>query len=764
MRPDSSSSEQVGRLDVFDQRLTPTPRSTTEPRPFALTGAALPVFASTIFISAFLLFLVQPMFAKLALPRLGGSPAVWNTCVLFFQSTLLFGYLYAHLSIKWLGLRRQVLGHALLLVLPLATLPLSAGEGQPQAGDSPVWWLLRMMAVNVGLPFFVVSTSAPLLQRWFGSLPIAAARNPYFLYAASNFGSMIALLGYPVLLEPTVGTRTQTWVWSGGYVLLVLLTLACVMVVRGSGATEVVEAAGAGEAAAAPTFAQRFKWLALSAVPSSLMLGVTTHISTDIAPVPLLWVLPLALYLGTFVLVFSDRQWLSPLWLTRLLPVLVHLCFLTILMNVHLWWLISLHLITFFVAAMVCHGELARLRPHPRHLTDFYIWMSLGGVLGGIFNSLVAPHVFTGVIEYPLALALAVLLRPSPQFGGPGRESLGFVIGLPGFVLVLVVALWMAMGRTDVPIQAPLFGLATVLAICYMLVNRTAFFGGVALFIVGVITFIGPTRSGALLFAGRSFFGVHRVTESADGGYHLLQHGSTVHGRQEMAAKDGCEPTGYYHPDSPIGQVFRASGRAFQNVALIGLGSGGLACYAATGSQWTFYEIDPLVEDIARDTRLFTFLQNAATRIDVVIGDGRLTLRQIPDGSQDLLVLDAFNSDGIPVHLLTLEAFDLYQSKLKPNGIIVTHISNRYLRLDPLLAAVAREAGLRALMNADVQIAPEVLETGRRLPSRWAIFARNDEAFGELVGRPGWTPPRMTSRVRPWTDDYSNVLQVLALQ
>ena len=525
MRPDSSSSEQVGRLDIFDQRLTATPRSKTEPRPFALTGAALPVFASTIFLSAFLLFLVQPMFAKLALPRLGGSPAVWNTCVLFFQSTLLFGYLYAHLSIKWLGLRRQVLGHALLLVLPLATLPLSAGEGQPQAGDSPVWWLLRMMAVNVGLPFFVVSTSAPLLQSWFGSLPIASARNPYFLYAASNLGSMIALLGYPVLLEPAIGTRTQTSIWSGGYLLLVGFTIACAVIVRGLGATELARGADAGEATNPPTYSQRFKWLALSAVPSSLMLGVTTHISTDIAPVPLLWVLPLALYLGTFVLVFSDRQWLSPLWTTRLLPMLVHISLLTILINVHQWWLILLHLVTFFVAAMVCHGELARLRPHPRDLTDFYIWMSLGGVLGGVFNSLIAPHVFVGVIEYPLALAVAALLRPSPQFSGSGKESLGFVVGLPGLVLVLVTALWMTIGRTGVPTTSILFGLTTGLAICYMLVNRTVFFGAVALLMVGLISFIGPAQTGALLFADRSFFGVHRVTKSADGSYHLLQHG-----------------------------------------------------------------------------------------------------------------------------------------------------------------------------------------------------------------------------------------------
>jgi hypothetical protein len=760
LRPDSSSPEQVGRLDLFDRPLTASDRSTPGPRTVALSRVALPVFASTIFVSAFLLFLVQPMFAKLALPRLGGSPAVWITCVLFFQSTLLFGYVYAHLSIKWLGPRRQVLAHALVLALPLATLPLSAGEGQPQPGDSPVWWLLRMLAANVGLPFFVVSTSAPLLQSWFGSLPIASARNPYFLYAASNLGSMIALLGYPVLLEPAVGTRMQTSIWSGGYLLLAGFTIACAAIVRSWGATERAREADASEAADAPTYAQRFKWLALSAVPSSLMLGVTMHISTDIAPVPLLWVLPLALYLGTFVLVFSDRQWLSPLWMTRLLPLLVHISLLTILVNVHQWWLIPLHLATFFVAAMVCHGELARLRPHPRHLTDFYIWMSLGGVLGGVFNSLLAPQLFTGVIEYPLALAVAALLRPSPQFSGAGRQSFGFVIGLPGFVLVLVTVLWMMMGRTGVPITSVLFGLATGLAICYMLVNRTAYFGAVALLMVGLISFIGPAQTGSLLFADRSFFGVHRVTKSADGSYHLLQHGSTVHGRQEVAAADRCEPSGYYHPATPIGQFFAKATTPFERVALIGLGSGGLACYAAPGAQWTFYEVDPLVERIARDPRFFTFLKNSPGQVSVILGDGRLTLQTAPSGEHDLVVLDAFSSDGIPTHLLTREAMALYLAKLRPDGVMAAHISNRYLHLEPVVAALAQERGLFAIANRNVQIDADARRAGQ-LPSHWVLASRNPRMLDGLTGTVGWRTLDRPVAMRPWTDDYSNILQVL---
>ena len=327
-------------------------------------------------------------------------------------------------------------------------------------------------------------------------------------------------------------------------------------------------------------------------------------------------------------------------------------------------------------------------------------------------------------------------------------------------MLVLVTALWMTIGRTGVPTTSILFGLTTGLAICYMLVNRTVFFGAVALLMVGLISFIGPAQTGALLFADRSFFGVHRVTKSADGSYHLLQHGSTVHGRQETAAADRCEPTGYYHPDNPIGQLFRASGRTFQNVAVVGLGSGGLACYATAGSHWTFYEIDPLVERIARDPRLFTYLKNAPGRIDVVIGDGRLTLRGAADGSQDLIVLDAFSSDGIPTHLLTREAMQLYQAKLRPDGVFAAHISNRYLHLEPPVAALAQELGLFALANHNVQIDADARRAGR-LPSHWVLVSRNTRTLDGLVGTLGWRTLDRPVAMRSWTDDYSNILQVL---
>jgi len=718
------------------------------------------LFTATIFVAASLLFLVQPMVAKLTLPRLGGSPAVWVTCVLFFQTTLLLGYLYAHLSTRWLGIKRQTLVHGALLALPLVSLPLSAGEGQPAATASPVWWVLRTMTVHVGLPFFVVATTSPLLQRWFASLPIASARDPYFLYAASNLGSMLALLSYPFVLEPAIGTRLQTVWWSLGYALLAVLIACCAFQTRSSVSHAVAESEQDEGFVEAPTMRMQLSWLVLSFVPSSLMLGVTTHMSTDVAPVPLLWVLPLALYLGTFVLAFASREWISQRWLTRVLPLLVFGSILTILMNARWWWLIPLHLSTFFVATLICHTDLARRRPHPRYLTTFYIWMSLGGVLGGVFNSLVAPQLFNSVLEYPLVLAVAALIRPSPQYRGEAPESLGFLLGLPGFIVAVMIAVWASGGAPNLELQGLLFVCGSLLAIAYMFANRTAPFAIMALGFVAMIVFTGPAGSGRVLFADRSFFGVHRVIESADGSYHLLQHGSTTHGRQEMAAVDRCVPTGYYHPENPIGQFFERAGRPFNRVALIGLGSGGLACYATPGAQWTFYEIDPLVEHIARDPRYFTFLRNSPGEIDVVLGDGRLMLQQAPSGVHDLIVLDAFSSDGIPTHLLTREAMQLYLSGLTPDGVIAVHISNRYLDLEPLVAGLTHELGLFAIAKRDVQIDELARKTGR-MPSNWVLASRHQQAFSGLVGLPGWRTLDGNADLRPWTDDYSNILQVL---
>jgi hypothetical protein len=722
------------------------------------------LFSATMFTGAGLLFLVQPMFAKLALPRLGGSPSVWNTCVLFFQATLLLGYLYAHFSTGWLGVRRQAYFHLFLLLAPLVALPLAMGDSQPPASASPAWWLLRTMALTVGLPFFAVSTTAPLLQRWFATLPVPSARDPYFLYSASNLGSMLALLAYPFLLEPTIGTRQQTWLWTAGYVVLVALAAACAMAVRACGNEERGGSTADPVTKSEPLSGRkRLRWVILSFIPSSLMLGVTTHISTDVAAVPLLWVLPLAMYLGTFVLAFSTREMLPHRWLNRLLPIFILACLSTILIGAGKWWVIPLHLVTFFVSAMVYHRELARHRPSTEHLTEFYIWMSFGGMLGGVFNSLIAPQLFSTILEYPLVLALAALARPSPCFRGSRPEPIVPILGVAAFVLFLNLGLWaMGLTATAVGIRELLLACATVFMAVSLFLNRPRAFATMSLVFVGIIAVAPASGAGTVLLAARSFFGAYRVVDAPDHSHHVLRHGSTTHGRQQMPADAGCEPTAYYHPSNPIGQLFASSRGRFERVAVMGLGSGALACYAESGHDWTFYEIDPLIERIARDRRYFTYLQNSRGRLNVVLGDGRVTLQRESPGTYDLIILDAFSSDAIPVHLLTREAVELYLSRLRPNGIVAFHISNRYLTLEPVLAALAQEQGLVALANLDNRIPEAEVEKGRRA-SHWVLLARTGEPLASLRDQSGWHPPTRTDRVRPWTDDYSNILQALLL-
>jgi hypothetical protein len=721
--------------------------------------ASIPLFSATIFLSACLLFFVQPMFARLALPRLGGAPSVWNTCVLFFQTALLCGYLYANRVTRWLGVLKQARWHVGLLLLPFAFLPLALGEAQPPTTSNPVWWLLGMMTARVGVPFFIVSTSAPLLQRWFSALPTRAARDPYFLYAASNVGSMAALIGYPLVFEPTTGIVQQTRLWSVGYLVLVVLLVACAFYVNRYGKEPQPDQAGEKESANV-SVQDRLVWLVFSAVPSSLMLGVTTHISTNVAAVPLLWVVPLTLYLATFVLAFWSTGRLLHKWLVRLLPLSVLTSLGLIFVNFGAWWSIALHLATFLVCALVCHRELARRRPSVRHLTEYYLWLSFGGMLGGVFNSLLAPLVFSRVLEYPLALAAASLIRPSPGFRRSKPESYVMLFAVPAVVSVICGGLSAAGLLGNIGWQPLFLTLVFAVAIAYMFANRPEAFGFAALMVVGIIAFLRPPSSGTTMFAGRSFFGVHRVLDAPDHSYHLLQHGVTTHGLQQMATASACDPTGYYHPSGPIGQLFSVNENQFTNVAVIGLGTGALSCYSKAQDTWTFYEIDPMIEQIARNTRYFTYLAESSAHARVVLGDGRLTLQKATLGDYDLIVVDAFSSDAIPVHLLTREAVALYFSKLKPDGVLALHISNGYLNLEPVVAALSQQQQLFALANLDIHIPDSDAKVGR-LPSHWVVLARSARPLTALVNRPGWHPPIPNVRVKPWTDDFSNILYIL---
>lgn len=725
------------------------------------------LFAVTLFISAALLFCIQPMVAKTILPFLGGSPAVWNTCLVFFQAALLGGYLYAHALTRWFGTRSQAVIHLAMLgiaamVLPIG-LPADLIRSLPHDAD-PVPWLLRLLVAMVGLPFFVVAASAPLLQKWFSNSGRPNAGDPYFLYAASNLGSMVALLGYPLVLEPNFHLAHQGLLWAAGYGILLVLTGLCAGCVWRAGSTPIEETTGVADETV--TISRRMRWIVLAFVPSSLLLGVTTYVTMDIAAIPLLWVIPLALYLLSFTLVFAATPLIPHGWMVASLPVVALIVALTMLRGEALpqWQLIPLHWLLLFIASMVCHGELAKDRPSTRYLTEFYLWLSVGGVLGGLFNAMVAPQLFQGgVLEYRLVIVLACLLRPGLRLRDSSSWDRWLDLLLPG--VVAVICLGEALAVQAEPNAIPrlvLLGLPA--ALCYLFVRRPLRFGLAlgALLLTLPLAFPGH---GHTLYAERNFFGVIRVQE--DAAFRRLNHGSTLHGMQRLKPdgsldSDG-EPLSYFHRTGPIGQVFelfrKRKTELPPRVAVTGLGVGALASYAQPGECWTYYEIDPAMEGVARDPRFFTFLSRCKAGMpEIRLGDARLRLQEASDHEYGLIVLDAFSSDAVPMHLISREALQLYNAKRAPGGLLVFNITNRYLDLQPVLAGLAEDAGMVSYGRDDA-VSESELEQGK-FPSRWVILADRVEDLGELVNDPRWfrLQPRPGSRV--WSDDFSNLLEV----
>jgi hypothetical protein len=728
------------------------------------------LFGLAIFVGASLLFLVQPMFARMALPLLGGAPAVWNTAMVFYQATLLAGYAYAHASMRWLGPRRQARLHLLVLLVPLLALPIALPAGWTPPGDtSPIPWLLALLAVAVGLPFFVVSATSPVLQAWFAATGHPAARDPYVLYAASNLGSMLALLAYPVVVERLLRLQAQSYLWAWGYGGLVALTAACAFALwraRRSGhgreplpgvPPDHVPPDGADQPL---TRSRRARWVILAAVPSSLMLSVTSYLSTDIAAIPLLWVVPLALYLLTFTLVFGRRRIIPHRVWVELLPVALLPLVLVLVAraNEPLALVIPTHLAVFFVAAMVCHGELARDRPDPRHLTEFYLWLSVGGVVGGAFTALLAPVVFTNVLEYPLVLALLPLLPTRPPAAWLGRTSRILDLVLPLALGVLMVGLIVGLERGGYGAEAigPAVGVVTLLSLTFWRRPVRFALGLAAILLAGAVH---QGEEGRLLYAERSFFGVSRVTRDPSGQYHMLMHGTTLHGMQGLAPARRREPLTYFHPSGPLGQFFAAVEGATprRTVAVVGLGAGSLACYGKPEQRWTFYEIDPVVFRIAVDTRFFTFLRDCPPKTFIVLGDARLTLARAPDDTYDLIILDAYSSDAPPMHLITLDAVRLYLTKLAPGGVLLFNISNRHLVLEPVLGAIARAAGLAARTRDDARVGDAERLAGK-VESQWVVMAQREEDLGALRSDPLWKPPAAPPELPPWTDDFASLL------
>jgi hypothetical protein len=714
------------------------------------------LFGLTAFTGAGLLFLVQPMVAKLLLPSYGGSPMVWNTSTLFFQVLLLLGYLYVHVSTTRLG-RRQPWLQAAVLALPLLALPLALpAQAVPPEGADPALWLLRTLLLAVGLPFLVLATTSTALQRWFSWLGHPRSADPYFLYAASNAGSFVGLLAYPFLLEPLLTLAQQRAVWSMAYAAFVAMFLACgaLTLVRGR-----VTAPSVREGAAATkerlTWSRRGRWLFLAFVPSSLMLGVTTFITTDVAALPLLWVLPLAIYLATFVVAFGrSRRVVSPGLVLAAASVAVA-CLVSALRPglLPLSLALVLHLGGLALVALAAHSVLAADRPSPERLTEYFVVVAVGGAMGGLLNGLLAPVVFDSPVEYPLVLALV----PVAGFGllVPGLSPLdqGRSVARRATLMLLPVLLAGAGAAGLVVGFAPvLSGLMLILGlagIASILAGRPAVLVGLAVGAVAATALVGSP-----VVQDRTFFGTYRVSATAE--VHSLRHGTTLHGLQWQDERRD-QPTTYYARSGPLGDVFAAleDPEDPPRVGGVGLGAGTIAAYGVAGQQMRFYEIDPAIRDIATDPDLFTFLADSAADTDVVVGDGRLRVEEEPDDTFDLLVLDAFSSDAIPVHLLTLEAFEVYDRVTADDGLIAVHVSNRHFTLDPVVLAAARELGLTGVVRS-----ASGGDDGATL-ARWVVLSRTEGSLADLVDREGWEP--LDGEARLWTDDYSSVVGVLRL-
>ena len=763
------------------------------------------------------------MVGKMILPLLGGTPAVWSTCMVFFQAALLGGYAYAHATTAWLGVRRQTILHLALLAVPLAVLPLGVDPGRLPGGEAnPVLGVLALLSVSVGLPFFVVSATAPLLQQWFTHTGHRAALDPYFLYAASNLGSMLALLSYPALIEPRLRLRDAGWLaqtrlWTLGYLLFAVLIALCALTVRRS----VARAAARPEGAPSPPRAsvrargarrdreaspRRGSGPSRPYSPPPTLLGGPRLRAVE--PAPRHDHLRHDGHRRPAPALGASARDLSPELHSRLRPVaggapqvvkaatlplvLLVLFFMVSLYQPRNWVTALWHFLMLFVVALACHGELARDRPAPERLTEFYLLISVGGVLGGLVNALIAPVVFRSLLEYPLAMILACVLVASagPKPAAPGDRLPSLVLAVGIVLLALVFYSESIAPRVDTAFVVRVFepdsDLVTrwinpiermlnkvliygaPLAACFLLRRRPLALG-VALAGVFVVASFVDARNSEEIRRARSFFGVLRVTRDKDDkGYTELRHGTTLHGRQANDPARRGEPLSYYHRQGPIGQLFEELHRRSPSlrIAVIGLGTGTLAAYARTGDAITFYEIDPLVRDIAFDPTYFTYTTDAAARgvIErVELGDARVRLEAIRKDRlgerYDLIVVDAFSSDAIPVHLLTREALSLYLEMLAPGGLLALHISNRYLDLAPVVANLAEDARLGGRLIGD----DESEAGGGANRSTWVVLAPTAFALGGLVDNERWSAEGLDPdpRVGVWTDDFHNLLSVL---
>ena len=655
-----------------------------------------PLYASTIFFSSGLLFLLQPIMAKAILPTFGGSAGVWTTCMLFFQVVLLLGYLYANCLIRYLRVPAQIAVHVVVLIASVAVLPVKASAQWKLAGaENPVLSILALLTVSIGLPYFVLSTTGPLMQAWYAGR--LTAGSPYRLFALSNLASLAALLAYPLGIEPVSSVSQQLSVWSGAYVGFALLAGISALRSRKSQMSD--EREGAAEASNQPLL-----WLALAACASTLWLAVANHLSQEVAAIPFLWVLPLGFFLLSFILCFDRDGWYRPLLYRWILPV----AWIAVSVRLALQgkiggfeWEIVLLSAALFVCCMFCHGELAARKPEPRHgLTLFYLMIAIGGALGGVFVGFIAPHIFSSYLELPVGIAACIILGLALVYGFASPRHL---------------ARWV---------------------------------------LVSVLAFVAATQlrsNGQTLLRVRNFYGTLQVIDNGSGltAVRAFYSGTILHGMQFLTPERSRFPTTYFGLQSGVGRVLAASHR---RVGVLGLGIGTLAAYGRPDDEFRFYEINPAVTQAA--SAYFSFLRDSGAKISVVAGDGRLMLEREAPENFDVLVLDAFSGDSIPVHLITTQAIDLYFRHLRPGGILAINVTNKYLDLPALIQSLAAHMHKQVLLIHNAADRPNAI-----YQADWAVLAEQASALSELQRFS--SPVQAHRAVRPWTDDYSNLFGIL---
>lgn len=727
--------------------------------PGPLERFARPLFVATIVTGSFLLFLTQPMIARMALPRLGGAPAVWNSAMLVYQALLLGGYAWAH----WLASMqptRQAGIHLAAFAIAALWLPIGLSHAVPPASLTPALWVPWFLISSMGPLFFVVSAQAPLMQRWYAME--SGRGEPYALYAASNLGSFAGLIAYPLLVEPLMSLRAQSWLWTVGYGFLTVLLVACAITVRHAHAR-----AEPAPVTPMPSRRRILHWMALAAVPSGLMLSTTTHLTTDIVAMPLLWVVPLGLYLLSYVIAFSTRRGMTSA-VTKLAPIIILIGGGFAFFEGSRFAILTaaIGIILLFTIAVALHGELYRLRPPTDRLTIFYLTLSVGGMLGGVFCALVAPTIFDWAYEHPILILAAALLVPqTPLWPGVMRLKPPLVAAFLLFAFILSFAadnrLW--------PDVSPMWTLAATTVIALMAVaclGRPVIFTALlaALMLAhGGWSVLNISRYDTRI---RSYFGIYSVGDRE--GARVLTHGTTMHGIQDVRPGRLTHPTTYYAPKSGVGQVLARADELFGDkarIGIVGLGTGTLSCYAQPGQHWTFFEIDPKMVRLARESGYFTFLSNCAPGADVVVGDARVSLSEATPNSFDVLAIDAFSSDAVPMHLLTREALQVYGRALQPSGILLFHVSNRYIDLQPVVAAAAKAEGWRTSLMYYSPSDEE--EEDFATVSVWVVLSRDrqvmDQVTEESAKMTSWEDVARRPGFSGWTDDYSTILPLLKI-